>query len=264
MPPPDFASIRWRLLHMAPRPGAANMGLDEALMARARETGECVLRTYAWSRPTLSLGRHQVARGRIDPARVRARGMDLVRRPTGGRALLHHREVTYSVTAPLGRDDSARAWYEAVNGVLLGALRELGVGAVPAVATGRTPIPGSASCFQRPDDGEIVVNGRKLVGSALWREGGALLQHGSILLEDDQALLVDLLPPGDGSAEPAATLHAALGRLPGADEVAGALASALMAAGARTAVPLVLDARLEAVAEAAAQRYASDDWTFRA
>jgi len=218
--PADLSAHRWHLLESPPMRGAENMGLDEALMRRAALTGECTFRVYSWSRPTLSLGRNQVARGRIDRRRAADLGVDLVRRPTGGRALLHHREVTYSVTAPLPREVSARAWYDAIGLVLVDALRSLGARVEAAVAVGRTPIPRTASCFQRPDAGELVVGGRKLVGSALLRQDGALLQHGSILLDDDQGLLVDLLPPDEAPPEPAGTLRQALGEPP--DAFAGA------------------------------------------
>src|SRR5687768_159926 len=187
----------WRTLVTPPLSGAANMALDHALMERARRTGERVFRVYSWSQPTLSLGRHQMSRNRINTGAARKLGVTLVRRPTGGRALLHHREVTYSVTAALERDDSVRDWYESINVVLLRALRLMGVKAESAMPTGRTPLPGSASCFIRADEGEIAVNGRKLVGSALLRQDGALLQHGSILLDDDQPLLAELLPVGE-------------------------------------------------------------------
>jgi lipoate-protein ligase A len=259
-----LAARRWRQLHTPPLSGAANMGLDEALMARARETGVCTFRVYSWSTPTLSLGRNQLARGRIDPERLRRSGVDVVRRPTGGRALLHHRELTYSVAAPIGRDESAKAWYAAINAVLLEALGALGVPAVPATIVGRTPTPGTASCFQRPDVGEIVVDGRKLVGSAVLKERGALLQHGSILLDDDQGMLVDLLPAGESPPEPAATLRASLGSEPPLiDTVADALFDALGRHARAERAPLDVDDGLRREAALAAQRYASDEWTFR-
>lgn len=260
--PADLSAHRWCLLESPAMSGAENMGLDDALMRRAARSGECVLRVYTWSRPTLSLGRNQDARGRIDPVRVAGRGIDVVRRPTGGRALLHHREVTYSVTAPLPRDASAKAWYDAIGLVLLDALRGLGARVAPAVAVGRTPIPRTASCFQRPDAGELVVDGRKLVGSALLRQDGALLQHGSILLEDDQGLLVDLLPADEAPPEPAGTLRQALGEPPTSGAVAAALFAALRDRVGET-TRLEPDAELLAAAADATQRYRSEAWTFR-
>lgn len=231
-------------------------------MDRARRTGEKVLRVYTWSGPTLSFGRHQAVRDRVDAAAAKALGVALVRRPTGGRALLHHREVTYSVTASLGRDDSVREWYASITDVLLRALRLLGVEAEPATAHGRAPLPGSASCFMRADEGEITVNGRKLVGSALLRQDGALLQHGSILLDDDQMLLEQLLP-GEAPPQPAGTLRQALERVPTVNAIADALFAALLDAGARDASPLNTDPRLRADAKAMEHIYGSDDWTFR-
>lgn len=258
--PRGALSGRWRVIHTSPRPGAANMAIDHALMDRARRTGEKVLRVYTWSVPTLSLGRHQAARGRIDPDAARALGVSLVRRPTGGRALLHHREVTYSVTTPLRRDDSVRSWYSSINAVLLRALHSLGVEAKMAVAAGRTPPPASASCFVRPDEGEITVGGRKLVGSALLRQDGALLQHGSILLEDDQSLLNDLLPPDELRPAPAGTLRQALGTTPSVATVADALFAAL---GDVDTSPLESEPTLLADAQEAERVYGSEEWTFR-
>jgi lipoate-protein ligase A len=252
----------WRTLVTPPLSGAANMAMDHALMARARRTGERVLRVYTWSTPTLSLGRHQLARGRVNAEAAKSLGVALVRRPTGGRALLHHREVTYSVTAALGRDDSVRAWYAAINEIIVGALRSLGVDAEPAVVEGRTPAPGSGSCFVRADEGEISVDGRKLVGSALLRQEDALLQHGSILIDDDQQLLADLLPVGEVPPSPAGTLRQALGRAPSPENVALALVNALADAGAETR-SLEVDAQLLADFADAERIYASDDWTYK-
>ena len=239
------------------------MAMDHALMERARDTGEKVLRVYTWSAPTLSLGRHQIARGRIDPDAAGALGVTLVRRPTGGRALLHHREVTYSVTSALRRDDSVREWYTTINEILLGALRALGVRAEPAVVSGRTPLPGTASCFVRADEGEIAVDGRKLVGSALLRQDGALLQHGSILLDDDQAMLRLLLPDGEVPPSPAGTLRQALGRVPAVADVAQSLFASLWEMGAENVSELGDESRLHAAAEEAERIYDSDEWTFR-
>jgi lipoate-protein ligase A len=168
--------------------------------------------------------------------------------------------VTYSVTAPLAAGESGRPWYEAVNEVLLAALQSLGVPAEPAEVAGRTPAPGSASCFLRPDAGEISVSGRKLVGSALLREGNALLQHGSILIEDDQGMLAPFLP-GDAMGGAAGTLHDALGHAPDWTVVARAIEFSLRDVVGET-TELVVDTRLEQDAVDASARYESDDWTF--
>ncbi len=230
---------RWRLLREAAQDGATNMATDAALLAHARRTGEGVLRIYAWQRPTLSLGRHERARGLFDPARLDAAGVDVVRRPTGGRALLHHREVTYAVAAPalLPLGDS----YAAINALLLGALGRLSVRAALAAPAARPLRPDGAACFAEPAAGELVVGGAKLVGSAQLREDGALLQHGSILLDDDQPLIARLRAPGAGSeaarpVAPAGTLRTALGREVAFAEVADALEAELDAG--RTASPL--------------------------
>lgn len=238
------------------------MAVDHALLARARLTGERVLRVYSWESPTLSLGRHQLARNRFDDAKARALGVSLVRRPTGGRALLHHREVTYSVTTALSRDESARAWYRWINAILLAALRSMGVRAQTAAGTRALP-PSSASCFAQPDEGEITVDGRKLVGSALLRQEGALLQHGSILLDDDQPLLNALLPDGELRPMPAGTLRQALSVAPSFGMVADALTQALASAGDAEVEPLKGDSWFEAQCLRAEAIYRSREWTFR-
>ncbi len=215
-----------RLLHTPPLDGATNMALDDALLARARRTREVVVRVYTWARPTLSLGRHQTARGVYDADRAAAHGIDVVRRPTGGRAVLHARELTYSVTAPADALGAPlQAAYARINGMLADAVGTLGVAAEPAPARGRARRPDGTPCFETPAAGELVAgaDARKLVGSAQWREDGALLQHGSILIDDDQRLLACCatapLPP----FTPPATLRALLGRAPSSAEVARAV-----------------------------------------
>src|SRR6185295_14167086 len=141
---------RWRLMSVGPRNGAENMARDVALMDRARNTGEIVFSVYGWTQKTLSLGRNQRAKGCYDLGRMRAMGVDVVRRPTGGRALLHHREVTYSVTAPLDQGDSLRDSYERINRILLFGLRTLGVKASVADPTGPAALPTDTPCFATP------------------------------------------------------------------------------------------------------------------
>jgi lipoate-protein ligase A len=239
------------------------MALDEALMARARRTGEHVLRVYGWSQPTLSLGRNQRANGVYLADELERRGIGVVRRPTGGRALLHHREVTYSVTAPCTADAGLAAEYGRINRLLGSALAALGVGVVVAAPTSRSAPPTATPCFAEPSRGELTFHGRKLVGSAQWRHDGALLQHGSILVDDDQASIPSLMrEPVPLSSRPA-TLRDALGRAPVLHEVAEALFAAVRAQLDPRALPLAREEVLVQDAERLATRFRDDTWTWR-
>ena len=221
----------WRLLLAAPRSGAENMARDSALQARAARTGETVFSIYSWTRPTLSFGRHQPAAGLYDIGKIRSANVDVVRRPTGGRAILHDREVTYSVTAPLQGAAPLRETYARINRILLDGLGRLGVNAELASTTARAPAPSTRPCFEAPGEGELVAGGSKLVGSAQWRDDGALLQHGSILVDDDQSSLALFAAAANGvsndSIPQPATLHTLLGRSPGIEEVATAMFDAV-------------------------------------
>jgi lipoate-protein ligase A len=253
---------RWRLLLTEPATGSANMALDEALMARARSTGEWVLRVYSWSARTLSLGRHQSARAAYDPATVDRAGIAVVRRPTGGRAVLHDCEVTYSVTAPATDAGALRESYRRINRLLIDGLRSLGVD-VEIAASAREPKPDLSPCFERPSSGELMARGRKLAGSAQWREHGALLQHGSILVDGDQAPVSTLLrSPTEPAAAPA-TLRALLGSAPAVDDVAAALFGAVCRHEDPTASELVPDAGLLGRAARLRVRYEDVAWTWR-
>lgn len=239
------------------------MALDEALLHRARETGETVLRVYTWSAPTLSLGRNQRATGLYDLNRAKALGVAFVRRPTGGRAVLHHREITYSVTAPVS-ETTLRDSYEQINRLLVRALRTLGVDVSVAESADRAPLPDGSPCFEVPTVGELTFGGRKLVGSAQWREEGALLQHGSILIDDDQPLIAELLVSRehDAAVPAAATLREALGRAPAVEEVANALFAAVRDLEDANASALD-ETDASAFSSAHIGKYRSELWTWR-
>jgi lipoyl(octanoyl) transferase len=239
------------------------MALDEALMARARRTGEHVLRVYGWSQPTLSLGRNQRANGVYLADELERRGIGVVRRPTGGRALLHHREVTYSVTAPCTADAGLATEYGRINQLLGSALAALGVGVVVAAPASRSAPPSATPCFTEPSRGELTFDGRKLVGSAQWRHDGVLLQHGSILVDDDQASIPSLMrEPVPLSSRPA-TLRDALGRAPVLHEVAETLFAAVRTQLDPRALPLEHEQVLMQDAERLATRFRDDTWTWR-
>jgi lipoate-protein ligase A len=253
---------RWRLLLTDPASGPENMALDQALMARARSTGEWVLRIYSWSVPTLSVGRHQKARVAYDPATLARAGVAVVRRPTGGRAILHDREVTYSVTAPATDAGVLRESYQRINRLLIDGLRALGAD-VEIASTTRVTGLDLSPCFERPAPGELVAGGRKLAGSAQWRENGALLQHGSILVDGDQAPVSTLLRHPTAPPSPPATLRALLGREPALAAVAAAMFASVRRREDGTATELSLDGSLRAATDALRQRYEDDAWTWR-
>jgi lipoate-protein ligase A len=240
------------------------MARDIALQARAARTGETVFSVYSWSRPTLSFGRNQPASGLYDLDRIRAAGVDVVRRPTGGRAILHNREVTYSVTAPLEDAAPLRETYARINRILQNGLSRLGVAVVPATSSERAAIPSLRPCFEAPAEGELVAQGGKLVGSAQYRDDGALLQHGSILVNDDQSSLPDFakLSAENESVPAPATLHALLGRSPDPAEVAEAMFGAVRSLEDERAIELdedeVRDAALQHISH-----FLDEGWTWR-
>jgi lipoate-protein ligase A len=252
----------WGLIQDVPGAGAYNMAVDEWLMTAAVERDGWLLRTYGWERPTVSLGRNQRAAGLYSRDAIAARGMDVTRRPTGGRAILHHREITYAVAAPLTHAGDLRTTYRRINELLVAALARLGVRAEIAQPTTRALPPGLTPCFDAPSAGELIVDGRKLVGSAQWRSADALLQHGSILVRDDQHLLLSLMNDAATPPPPAATLADILGREPSIAEMTDAFAESLSATGHRPERidgPALSDPRLVALTD----RYSSDSWTWR-
>lgn len=256
--------MRWYLLLTPPLPGADNMALDEALLERAGATGQAFCRVYSWSRPTLSLGRNQSALGHYDAARADEIGVDIVRRPTGGRAVLHHREITYAVAAPAPETGSLRESYAAVNRLLHDGLARLGATVADAKPSGRAPVPSLAPCFELPTRDELILDGRKLVGSAQWRENGAFLQHGSILVDDDQPLISRLLiHPVTNSMPAPATLREALGRAPTPAELAHALLESIRALEDPCAGTWAMDGALQEATERLRQHYLDDAWTWR-
>jgi lipoate-protein ligase A len=255
----------WRLLLAAPRTGAENMARDTALQARAARTGETVFSVYSWSRPTLSFGRNQPASGLYALEKLRAAGIDVVRRPTGGRAILHHHEVTYSVTAPVEDAAPLRETYSRINQILQSGLSRLGVAVVPATPSERAAAPSVRPCFETPAEGELVVKGSKLVGSAQYRDDGALLQHGSILVNDDQSSLPDFaarLSAENESIPVPATLHALLGRSPDAAEVAQAMFDAVRSLEDAAAIELDED-EVRGAALQHVSHFLDEDWTWR-
>jgi lipoate-protein ligase A len=219
--------MRWRQIKTAGLPGAENMALDQTLLDEAERTGQAFWRLYRFDPHCISFGRNEPARERYDPDAIARLGIDVVRRPTGGRAVWHEHEVTYAVAAPVATFGTLRDGYRAIHARLAAALRFLG--AHVTLAPHRPRPPSTAldrlnSCFAAPVGGEVLVHGRKVIGSAQVRQGRAFLQHGSILLAGSQAMLRAVSrQPSAVSGE--TTLTAALGRRITFEEVADAIAA---------------------------------------
>ncbi|MEJ2472231.1 MAG: lipoate--protein ligase family protein [Desulfuromonadales bacterium] len=185
----------WRLIHSGFQSGSMNMALDEALLtAVAAGQSPPVLRFYRWRPATVTLGYGQSVATDIDLPACREAGLDVVRRLTGGRAVLHDQEVTYAVIAPWSSPafgHSVLDCYRVIADVLLATLRQLGLPAalVPGKPRGGPRNVARAVCFSAPSQYELVIEGRKVAGSAQKRQGEVFLQHGSIPLEMDLALL---------------------------------------------------------------------------
>lgn len=193
------AAPGWRLLSHQASDGPWNMAVDEAI-ARSVGTGQAppTIRFYAWHPPTVSLGCLQRADGAIAVEVCRRLGVAVVRRPTGGRAVLHDRELTYSLCLPLdgvwGRLTVPESFRLANQGLLVG-LRRLGVPAVLADGTGESrTAEGTEACFQLRRMPAILVRGRKLLGSAQRRWKTVLLQHGSLLIDVDVGMHQTVFP----------------------------------------------------------------------
>jgi lipoyl(octanoyl) transferase len=261
----------WRLLITPPKPGALNMAVDQALADLYPDQREPTLRLYGWNPPCVSIGYGQRIARDVDLDACAARGIDVVRRPTGGRAILHDQEVTYALVAAVDDPHIAGAGvvqsYRAISEALCLGLQQLGV------TTELAPRPAasakSAACFDLPSDYEITVGGRKLVGSAQARRHGVLLQHGSLLLHADPSAIAAVLRlPDELGAEQLAgrliALDEVLGAQPALDTVAQAIVHGFETSWGIKLVPSDLTAaEQERVAQLAEERFGNWAWTGR-
>ncbi len=246
-------------------------------MAVGRDEAAPTLRLYAWDPPCLSLGYAQPISD-VDLARLHAHGWDLVRRPTGGRAILHTDELTYAVIGPHSEPRLAGGVLESYQVLATALLKALLRLSVPAESKGSNAIPSGnaypgAVCFEVPSNYEITVGGKKLLGSAQARRKEGVLQHGTLPLYGDLSRIVDVLeyPNGEKRSIAAArlldratTIEAALDYAPGWQTVARAFIEAFEE---------VLNLRLEPgelsaiertrAGEIMAEKYANQQWNAR-
>ncbi|MCI3920926.1 lipoate--protein ligase family protein [Paenibacillus sp. TRM 82003] len=276
----------WRLIRSGACSPDYNMAADEAIM-QAVGAGEAppTLRFFGWNPATLSIGYFQKAADEVRLYEVRARGLGFVRRPTGGRAVLHDAEVTYSIVVPEkypGLPSSVTESYRVLSEGLVRGFRRLALDAA-MVSLGsdeekaKYASVGSAACFDSPSWYELVVDGRKVAGSAQVRQHGAVLQHGSILLDLDVEQLFSLLQfrserlrerLAASFAERAAAineLRGARGLAPvGAEAAEDAFAAGWAEALGVTLAPGELSpAEAAATARLAAEKYGAEAWNLR-
>jgi lipoate-protein ligase A len=239
------------------------MALDAALLSAAERDGSCALRLYAWDPPTLSFGRNEPALQRYDRAAIAARGLAVVRRPTGGRAVWHHREVTYAVAAPAAAFGSLRTSYREIHGMLADALTSLGA-AVLLAADRPADGVGAGACFASAAGGEVMaVGGGKVIGSAQVRGDGAFLQHGSVLLAADQEVVAGVTL-GEATAPSATGLEVLVGSTRARwDIVSDAIHRAACARWGAPARAGSLPASVRRPAEQLVATYEDPAWTWR-
>lgn len=241
-----------RLLIDAPAGGPWNMAVDETLLAAAIKGRPPVLRFYQWAPATLSLGYFQRAADRDEHAASRA--APLVRRASGGGAILHDRELTYSLALPPGHPlaRSPERVYDVAHDVLVGWLAQRGIRAERFWPTDRSKAPPPFLCFQRRAPGDVIVAGAKIAGSAQRRRAGAVLQHGSLLLATSPAA-----PELPGLAEAARCLVAP-------EELALELAPRLASAfDLRWEPSSLTEIERRSAEPLAAQRFAADEWNLK-
>ncbi|MFN2745371.1 MULTISPECIES: lipoate--protein ligase family protein [Bacillus] len=191
----------WCFIDSGRQDPAYNMALDEALLYwHSEQKIPPTIRFYGWNPPTLSVGYFQNIEKEVDLEAVKRHGLGFVRRPTGGRGVLHDQELTYSVIVSEEHPEMPKTVTEAYRVISEGILqgfRELGLDAyfaIPRTEKEKQSLksPRSSVCFDAPSWYELVVEGRKVAGSAQTRQKGVILQHGSILLDLDEDKLFDL------------------------------------------------------------------------
>ena len=262
----------WKLLvEPEPRPGPWNMAVDEVLFRRVEAAPATCLRFYRWDRPTASLGYSQTAARVVDADFCRRHGVGIVRRITGGKLVLHDREVTYAVASSDAATftETLRDSYRLISRALVRGLAMMGLESRMAEASPQAYVRGTLPCFALAARDEIEIAGRKIIGSAQKRTGAAFLQHGSIPLEKDEALLAAVTAPAAAAAPPQGSggmtsLAEALGRPVEFDWAVEHLCRGFEETFGVSLEPFALGP--DDLREAAAlrdSRYAADAWTFR-
>lgn len=259
----------WRLIISPASEGAWNMAVDEAVLeAVIAGSSPPTLRFYTWDPPCLSLGYNQRAVESCDMGEVLNRGYTMVRRRTGGRAVLHDDELTYSVIADslLFGGGAVLDVYMMISSALADGLKAFGITADLVPAYSDRGKEKTAACFDVPSSFEVAWKGRKIIGSAQFRSGRHFLQHGSILMSADVGALLKVCALPSSMKERLeggiATVDEALGRNAGAYELTGPISEEF---GRLVGSPLLEAGLSDAEVKRASEllgKYRSDEWNF--
>jgi len=254
------------LIDIVPLKGSLNMAIDEHLLNSLKNEPQTFLRFYRWERPTASLGCSQKAENALDIEFCRANGIDIVRRMTGGKMVLHHQEITYSITSSDEEIFTATLGgsYRLIARALRQGLEIMGLATTLAPKAPPSYVRGNLPCFSHPAQDEVEVDGKKLIGSAQKRTAKKFLQHGSLPLCHDEGLLKSVSSLKAGSGEIRMTsLGQALGREVDFPWVAGCLVAGFADFFGVEFKPLIFtEADWDKIRDLQKDKYENDDWTF--
>jgi lipoate-protein ligase A len=273
--------MTWRVVNSGTASAAMNMAMDEAMLL-AHSTGNVppTIRFYAWQPAAVSIGYFQKAAAEIDLNECKRQEIDVVRRLTGGRAVLHDCELTYSLVVkedyPSIPATITASYFHFSRGLVEG-LKQLGVEAEMSMPRGaygqRSKVPSSAACFDAPAHYELTYERRKLVGSAQVRKQGVILQHGSILIRFSAEKMAAILKmpsaemrerTRDMLSHRATCLEEILGRSVSWQEVYSVLPGSFAAAlGIDIEAGELSAQERETAAQLAAVKYSNDNWNLR-
>lgn len=266
----------WGFIDSGHNSPAFNMALDE-LMLEWLSKGEIgpTIRFYGWSPAGISIGRFQDADKKIDFQEASAYGAEIVRRQTGGRAVLHDQELTYSVVVPEthpAMPSSVKEAYLVISKGLLEGFRELGMDAEFAIPETSMEKTESAVCFDKSSWYELLVNGKKAAGSAQMRRKGMILQHGSIPIEIDSVKLFDLFSypsdeikqrARDAFKDKAISINAATGQSFEFDRVKAAFKQGFeKGLGVKLKLFTLSEEKLLEISQLAETKYKNLDWSY--
>ena len=255
------------VLDEKPLPGSWNMAVDDFLFQSLGDDPQTYLRFYSWERPTASLGYSQDSQRVVNVEYCQKNGIDVVRRMTGGKFVLHHREVTYSLCSSDSRRFTSTLMdsYKLISEALMLGFEKMGLKPCLADAPPDSYVKGNLPCFSYPARDEIEIQGKKIVGSAQKRTGLKFIQHGSIPLEEDKELLNSVLALGKNESQVRMiSLSQALGKKILFNWAVERLISGISEFFRVDLIPKVFNAKeKKLISRIQKERYANNDWTFR-